>query len=35
MRAAQALYRKAGFTEIPPYGDGLRPGQARYFELAL
>lgn len=35
MLAAQALYLRFGFTEIPPYGHGLPPGQAKYFELTL
>ena len=35
MLAAQALYVRFGFTEIPSYGHGLPPGQARYFELEL
>ena len=34
MREAQALYRRLGFVEIPPYIQD-RPADALYFELAL
>jgi ribosomal protein S18 acetylase RimI-like enzyme len=34
MREAQALYRRLGFVEIPPYIKN-RPADALYFELAL
>jgi len=33
MESAQALYRKLGFREIPPYGDN--PPEAICFELQL
>ncbi len=34
MAAAQALYRKLGFTEIPAYGSSHLPG-TRFYELRL
>jgi len=34
MAAAQGLYRKLGFTEIPAYNDTHLPG-TRFYELAL
>jgi putative acetyltransferase len=34
MASAQGLYRKLGFTEIPPYSDAYLPG-TRFFALAL
>lgn len=34
MAAAQSLYRRLGFVEIPPYGGKALPG-TRYFALTL
>ena len=34
MAAAQGLYRKLGFTEIPAYSSGYLPG-TRFYELKL
>jgi ribosomal protein S18 acetylase RimI-like enzyme len=34
MAAAQALYRRLGFLEIPPYGDKYLPG-TRFYALKL
>ncbi|HKU78818.1 MAG TPA: GNAT family N-acetyltransferase, partial [Rhodanobacteraceae bacterium] len=34
MAAAQALYRRLGFAEIPPYNDAHLPG-TRFYALKL
>jgi hypothetical protein len=34
MTAAQALYRRLGFVEIPPYGHAYLPG-TRFYALKL